>query len=113
MARKSTDRQLVPIAARTASGNTADLIAPFGANVRILYTVTVVSGTAPTLILAVQGKSSSGNYHTVHLFSTISIIGSNSVYIEALPNTYRIRWIIAGASPSFTFEVYETLETVD
>lgn len=94
----------VASAARTASGNSGDLITFSGVAARFLIAVTAVSGTSPTLTITIEGKTKGGNYVTLATSTQITAVASQSIDVLRLPQTYRISWAIGGTSPSFTFE---------
>jgi hypothetical protein len=98
---------LLPSGARTSSSNTSDI--DIG---RILYgeiclDVTAVSGTTPTLDVYVEAKDqTSGKYKTIWSQTGITAVGTYWSGILTLPYKYiRVRWVISGTSPSFTFSV--------
>jgi hypothetical protein len=98
---------LAASAARTSSGNTADIdIGRFLYGV-VTLDVTAVSGTTPTLDVYVEYKDQvSGKYIPIWSQTGISAVGTWTSDILTLPHKYvRVRWVIGGTSPSFTFSV--------
>ncbi|MEM1523516.1 MAG: hypothetical protein QXU69_10825, partial [Thermofilaceae archaeon] len=69
--------------------------------------VTAVSGTNPVLNVYVEGKDRySGKYKTLLSFENISSVQTLWGTITMLAfSLLRVRWIISGTSPSFTFSV--------
>jgi len=119
--RNNIEATVLSSAARTASGNSADQTNHNARGILIIIDVTAVSGTSPTLQIRVQAKCPvSGKYYTIAQTATWSTIGTRAmaVYPGAsdsqalmdnnevpLPRTYRVRYIIGGTNPSFTFSV--------
>jgi len=120
--RNNTEKTVLALAARTSSGNSADQT-NYNAKGAIFYlNITAVSGTAPTLDVIVQVKDpTSGIYSPIVAFpqqtsaATKKVIvypGATDVDLKfddendvALPRTYRVRYVIGGTNPSFTFSV--------
>jgi hypothetical protein len=98
---------LVPSGARTASGNTADIDVGRFICAEICLDVTAVSGTTPTLDVYIEGKDQvSGKYKTLFSQTGINAVGTYWFTITTLAFKYiRVRWVISGTSPSFTFSV--------
>ncbi|SRR6266699_6459131 len=98
-------------AAQTANGNSADLAVGPYTEVSVDVNITVVSGTAPTLTLFVDRKGLDGIYYPLWqtnaaitvVSQTSTSIGSGCVIAQSLGNTIRLRWVVTGTSPSFTF----------
>lgn len=106
-------QNIVPSAARTTTTNHSafDVSLLRGSVVGIDPDVTAVSGTGPTLDLAVQ-QSNDG----VTWFETQDVLGDAFTQVTAVTNPalknflvvanlFRIRAVIAGTSPSFTYIV--------
>ncbi|MEM0459293.1 MAG: hypothetical protein QXZ31_05460 [Thermofilaceae archaeon] len=98
---------LLPSAARTASGNTADIDVGRFLYAEVCVDVTAVSGTDPVLNVYVEGKNRyTGKYKTLLSFENISSVQTLWGTISPLIFTLvRVRWTISGTSPSFTFSV--------
>lgn len=107
----TSDQLAIPgIIADVASGaiitttTTATLTPTFGAGYKVTIPVTVVSGTLPTMSVAVQESGDTGtNWNTVYTFPTIIATG----YYESPPLFFkgnRVRYVqtITGTTPSFT-----------
>lgn len=99
-------------AARTASGNSGDIVVSKFREAVIFLDITAVSGTSPTLDMKVQRKDPlSGSYTdwddaTAKVFSQKSATGSFAIYLsDPLAQIIRISFTIGGSSPSFTFSV--------
>jgi len=103
-----TSLTLVASAARTASGNTADIDISHYRNLDILIDVTSVSGTTPTLDIYIEGKFTAvGKYYPIASQTGITATGTWPLQLRNIPYRYiRVRWVIGGTSPSFTFGVY-------
>ncbi len=126
---------LVPSGAQTASGNSGplNLSAPPD-HLNLLLNVTAVAGTGPTLDVYVQTSLDGGTtwYDFVH-FNQVTAVGEqvaqwsqwnaanankaptvtgDAVLAAAtvingpiVPQQVRVKWVIGGTSPSFTFAV--------
>ena len=92
----------------TASGSSPDIDVSTLRSVRIMAKVTAVSGTAATLDIHVEGKyEATGDY--VPLLSRTGITATGVYELGQLDNLcfryIRVRWVVGGTSPSFTFTV--------
>jgi hypothetical protein len=92
----------------TANGNSSDIDVSTLRSIRIMAKVTSVSGTSPTLDIYVEGKyESTGDY--VPLLSRTGITATGVYELGQLDNLcfryIRVRWVVGGTSPSFTFSV--------
>jgi len=98
---------LLPSAARTSGGNTVDIDVGRFLYGEICIDITAVSGTDPTLDVYIEGKDQyTGKYKV--LFSHTGLNSVQTIWdtITLLAFRYlRVRWIISGTSPSFTFSV--------
>jgi hypothetical protein len=101
-------------AAQTTSGTSADLAVGPYAEIAIDLTITADSGTGQTIQFFWDRKGADGNYYPLwqsnQLASTISTpyqistsIGAGMAYNQSLGSTGRLRWVIAGTTPSWTF----------
>ena len=91
----------------TASGNSSDIdVSPFSV-IELELKVTSVSGTAPTLDVYIEGRfDNTGDYKT--LASQTGITATGVWYFTINPCAFRylrVRWVVGGTSPSFTFRV--------
>jgi hypothetical protein len=98
---------LLPSGARTSSGNTADIDVGRFICAEICLDVTAVSGTSPSLDVYIEGKDQvSGKYKVLFSQTGINAVGTWWFTITTLAFKYiRVRWVISGTSPSFTFSV--------
>ncbi|MDQ3747976.1 MAG: hypothetical protein M3367_03010 [Acidobacteriota bacterium] len=95
-------------AARTASGDALAASSDYGSadTMRCQLNVTAVSGTAPTLDVVIEDTLDGTNFNTIGTFAQKTATGREVINIT-IPFTerVRIRWTIAGTTPSFTFGV--------
>jgi len=92
----------------SANGNTADIDMSRVSVLEIELKVTGVSGTNPVLSVYVEGKfEDSGDYKPLVYQENITSTGIWFFTITKLAFRYiRVRWVVGGTSPSFTFAVY-------
>ena len=98
---------LVPSAARTTSGNTADFDGFTQKSLRVQSQVTAASGTTPTLDVLLEDSVDGGvTWNTVATF-TQATAATRQVVSVTTPFTdrIRVRWTVGGTTPSFTFTV--------
>jgi len=91
----------------TANGNSSDIdVSPFSV-IELEIKVTSVSGTTPTLDVYIEGKfENTGDYKTLASKTGIAATGTWFVTINPCAFRYlRVRWVVGGTSPSFTFRV--------
>lgn len=128
-----TKKELVASAARTTSGDSGVVVLDGEFDRAVVeLAVTAASGTSPTLDLYVQQTLDNTTYvdvahftqvtatltnpHRVVLNSTDVVdalkegigdatIAANSLGFPLLTNKLRIKWVIGGTTPSFTFAV--------
>jgi len=98
---------LLPSGARTASGSTADIDVGRFICGEICIDITAVSGTAPTLDVYIEGKDQyTGKYKVLFSHTGLNTVQTIWDTITLLAFRYlRVRWVISGTSPSFTFSV--------
>jgi hypothetical protein len=125
---------LVPSAARTSSGNTSAIVINDMdmENLLVKLSVTAASGTSPTLDVYFQQSLDGGstwvdvahypqvtgtltNPHYLSLAAGAAnaissgvgdaTIAANSLGTSLVSNVWRVKWVIGGTSPSFTFAV--------
>jgi hypothetical protein len=91
----------------TASGNSADISVDNFSAAELELKVTAVSGTSPTLDIYIEGKfEATGDYKTLASQTGITATGTWFFTLNPLIFRYiRIRWVVGGTSPSFTFTV--------
>jgi len=91
----------------TASGNTADIDVSRYSSIELILKVTAVSGTSPVLSVYIEGKFTATNDYKPLVYQ--ENIGSTGIWfftISQLAFRYvRVRWVVGGTSPSFTFTV--------
>jgi len=110
LSRELGHQQLVYIPPTTVttngdSGNTP-LVIVIGQTVVFFFNVSAVSGTSPTLNLYVDIQDpASLNWTNQYTFSTIVTTGLYYQPLQVQSTKYRIRWVVGGTSPSFTFSV--------
>lgn len=129
-----TPKTLVASAARTASGNSGAITlsdGPFD-DIIIEVDVTAASGTTPTLDIYVQETLDGTNYVDVAHFTQITAaltnkarvalkrgnlsdaikegigdatVAANTLGLPLMTDKGRVKWVIGGTTPSFTFSV--------
>lgn len=95
--------------ARTASGDTAALSwAPEISELFVGVNVTAVAGTSPTLTVHVDQQDTNGVWHTLASTAQLSAVGTAALHVNdkvlSGVGSYRVRWVVGGTSPSFTFQ---------
>ena len=107
----------------TVSSTSTDQINMHSRGVKLVINVTAVSGTSPTLTVAIQGKDvASGAYYNILSTASITAIGTtileiypgignvaNSTSGVTLPTTWRVATTVGGTSPSFTATIGASL----
>lgn len=106
---------VVTLTAASTSGQSADQNGLGIRGMKVGVNCTAVSGTSPTLAVAIQGKDPSGTYFTILQSASITTTGFTllSVYPgmastanvsanDFIPQTWRISYTIGGTTPSFT-----------
>jgi len=91
----------------TASGNSADIDVSNYSGMEIQLKITGVSGTNPSLSVYIEGKFDTvGDYKPLVWEEGISAVNIWRFTITQLIfKTIRVRWVVSGTSPSFTFRV--------
>jgi hypothetical protein len=91
----------------TNNGNTDDIDVSIYSALEILLKVTGVGGTNPTLSVYIEGKfEATGDYKHLVFQEVITTTGVWYFTITQLIFRYiRVRWVVGGVSPSFTFTV--------
>lgn len=98
---------IVPSAARTTGGTavSGESYAPID-NIRAQLDVTAASGTTPNLTVFVETTVDDVNWDVIGTFAAKTAVGREVITIGNLIGTeVRIRWVITGTTPSFTFAV--------
>lgn len=101
------------LTARTATGTSTGVDNDAGSTdgLSAILHVAAVSGTTPTLTVTIEGSDDStngvdGNWATVATFAQAT--GKTSEYVAvtgAVEQWLRVKWTVAGTTPSFTFHV--------
>lgn len=97
----------VPTLARTASGSGSPIHVR-GGSLAVLLDVTAVSGTSPSLTIAVHWSANGVRFFAaqpVDALAAITAVGGGAKWFAAKAPICRIAWTIAGTTPSFTFSV--------
>jgi hypothetical protein len=91
----------------TASGSTTDIDVSLYSILEIEVKVTAVSGTTPTLDVYIEGKfEATRDYKVLASQTGITSTGVWFLVINPLVFRYiRVRWVVGGTTPSFTFTV--------
>jgi hypothetical protein len=91
----------------TASGGTADIDVSMFSALELILKVTAVSGTTPTLSVYIEGRfDATGDYKPLVFQESITSTGIWYFTINPCVFRYiRVRWLVSGTSPSFTFTV--------
>lgn len=99
--------ELVPSAARTANGDSGPQ-AGYGASsmLRAQLDVTAASGTTPNLTAFIEDTLDGANWNVVGTFTAKTAAGREVINVAGgFTDTLRVRWVITGTTPSFTFSV--------
>lgn len=107
-------REVVASAARTVTGTSAAItIAGFASRLNLFANVTAASGTTPTLDLTVEWSHDGGTTwftgDPADAFTQLTTAAARVKQVNLKAPTYRLRWTIAGGTPSFTFDAREYL----
>lgn len=93
-------------AARTASANSSSYDFSDQKEVAIFLSCTAASGTTPTLTVYIDTSADGTNWSEYGTtFDVLTTTGNAAVGIEKFGKYVRIRCVIAGTNPSFTFSV--------
>lgn len=112
-------REVVASAARTVTGTSAAISAAAlgneaGAKLNLVVNVTAVSGTTPTLDVTVEWSHDGGTTWATadpaDSFTQVTTAVAKVKQFTVKTPTYRLRWTIAGTTPSFTFTVQEFVQ---
>lgn len=101
----STSITLAASAARTSSGAGASVDLGSASTVDLAIQVTAVSGTTPTLDLALQTSDDGAAWQPLESTARIVAPGRRKVRAAGSLRYVRVSWTIGGTSPSFTFSV--------
>ncbi len=96
----------VASAARTTSSDSGWLSSDAFNALELFLDVTAASGTTPTLDVIVETRTAAGTARTVgSAFAQKTAVSSERKSFAGFGDEYRVRWTIAGTTPSFTFSV--------
>ncbi len=100
-------REIVPSAARTASGNSGLVACGDGGNALCVGVhVTAASGTSPSMALTITWSHDGVNFaagETVTSFAAITAAKQTTLRTTPQAPFYRLEWVLTGTTPSFTF----------
>jgi hypothetical protein len=104
------NEELTYIPSRTVStsgdSGATPLIINYGSVVVFFLNVTAVSGTSPTLDVYVDIQDpASGAWVNQDKFPTVTSTGTWALALPVRAVKYRVRWVLGGTSPSFTFSI--------
>jgi len=105
MARGET---LSPVAsvARTTSSSSGWLSSDEFGTASLTLAVTAATGTVPTLDVVVETRSAAGETErSVGSFAQKTAVASERKTFAGFDDEYRVRWTVAGTTPSLTFSV--------
>lgn len=99
--------QFVPAAARTTSGQSDPVtVDPRAARIALAVDVTAVSGTSPTMDLAVEWSFDGNTWFPADSADSFTQITAAAKAVKSFApkaSQARLVWTIAGTTPSFTF----------
>jgi hypothetical protein len=108
MSRPRAYAEVVTSAARTATGQSSALTAPTASQMLLAVDVTASSGTTPTLDITVEWTPDGTNWFVSDTSDAFAQITAGKKTVKAFAvkaAQYRVKWTIAGTTPSFTFSV--------
>lgn len=96
--------------------NSADLFNQFWRGMKVVVDITAITGTGPSLTVAIQGKESAiGKYFTILASAALTAVGTtvltvypglvaaaNLIANDHHPVDWRVQAVVAGAGPSVT-----------
>ena len=106
--KKNIEQTYLASATYTANGDSGatPLDTTYGSVVVFFLNVTAVSGTSPTLNLYIDIQDpASGNWANQYAFPQITAAGLYYQPLQVQSTKYRVRWVLGGVSPSFSFSV--------
>jgi hypothetical protein len=98
---------LVPSAARTASGDSG-VLTGWGvpAVARVQLDVTAAAGLSPTLDVVIEDTLDGTSWNAVGTFTQSAAVVRQVINLSTpFTDRLRVRWIVTGSTPSFTFSV--------
>lgn len=116
---QNTSKTLLALTNASASGADIAKDNPFWRGVQIGVNITSITGTSPSLTVVVEGfNEASNSYYTLLQsaalttadFTLLTVYpgvtaAANVSASQALPNTWRVRYVIAGTTPSVSATV--------
>lgn len=99
--------QVVASAPRTANGDSG-LLPGYGPaeTLRAQLNVTAAAGVSPTLDVVIEDTLDGTNWNIVGTFAQKGAVGREVINITTpFSDRLRVRWTIAGTTPSFSFSV--------
>jgi hypothetical protein len=97
-------------AARTTNSDSGEQFVGIYGELAVDVNISAVSGTTPSMTLYVDRKGADGNFYTIYTSAAQNAAGnvSTSIGVGAATNAsfgdiVRLRWVITGTTPSFTF----------
>jgi len=106
--KKNIEQTYLASATYTTNGDSSatPLDTSYDSVVVFFLDVTAVSGTSPTLDLYIDIRDpASGKWVNQDKFPTVSAITTLALALPVRSTKYRVRWVLGGTSPSFTFSV--------
>ncbi len=97
--------QYIPITTFTIDDTLPDILIPPGSFVTVLISATNVSGSSPTLIVGLRGRTKDGTLILLVDAPTISGGATRTAQFENCPDTIFIFINLSGTSPSFDVEI--------
>lgn len=95
--------QILASAARTTSGTTGP-VAASGANLNVFLDITAVGGVSPSLTLSIEWSPDGVTYATPgDALAAQTAVGADVLSATVKAQFFRLRWVISGTTPSFTF----------
>lgn len=99
-------------AVATSSNNSGDLPVDSFSELALDINITAVSGTTPTIQFIMERKGNDNNYYQIYASASINSnqaistsLGAGMAQSVSFGTTARLRWVIGGTTPSFTFSV--------
>jgi hypothetical protein len=105
---RNVELTYIPSMTVTTNGDSGatPLIVNYGSVVVFFLNVTSVGGTDPTLDVYIDIQDpASGAWVNQDKFPTVTSTGTWALALPVRAVKYRVRWVLGGTSPSFTFSV--------
>lgn len=99
---------IVASAARTTSGVSPAFSCEWNDSLTIVANVTAASGTTPTLALTVEWSLDGTTFGVAEgavNFASITAAKNALLRLSVVAPYFRVRWVVAGTTPSFTFDL--------